>query len=350
MGPGDELFTKFGHAALCVTTEQWSPALCFNYGTTDFSRPIGLTVDVLRGRAVFFVSVVDVETMLRTFQHQDRTIYRQTLPLSDEQILQLARHLNKDALPENRAYVYDHFLDNCSTRLRDLIDGVTGGTLSTMSWNQGPTYRDLVDEGLGHSMSLIFLGDLFLGRGLDKETTPYEAMFLPRLLRIAVAGQLGSAPETLYTRKAPLQTSKARDRRVWIWLATMGFALTTSVTILSGSAGSATRSRILAGCAMGGLGTLLLLMAIVSPEQEIRYNENLLVFIPTDLLFAAGNRKRISLYARFRVLELGVVGVLAASGILLQPLWPFWCATLAPTIAVAVPERRSATKRYHPRS
>jgi hypothetical protein len=77
-------------------------------------------------------------------------------------------------------------------------------------------------------------------------------------------------------------------------------------------------------------------MAILSPEAEIRYNENLFLFFSTDLLLVSGKKKLIGKYARFRIAELGLVGLLAAAGMLIQPLWPFWCMALAPVAAVAI--------------
>jgi hypothetical protein len=345
MGPGDELFTRFGHAALCVTTESWSPALCFNYGTTDFSRPVGLTWDVLLGRAEFFVSVQRLDDMLASFQSQDRTIYRQILPLSDEQVLRLARKLAEDAQPENSGYIYDHFLDNCSTKPRDLIDGVTDNALATMERSENLTYRELVDEGLGHSWLLTFAHDIYLSRRLDHVTTLHEAMFLPRVLRDAVTERLGSVPVTVYARQAPLPPIDAKAARFYTWLFLMVLAAAASVAILWGSVRLATAARTLVGLTFGAQGTLLLFMAVVSPMPEIRYNELLLVFLATDFLLATRRPKLVSWMARLRVVELGLVAALAAAGVLIQPLWPFWCAALAPLLAVALANSR-IKKRY----
>ena len=336
MGPGNELFTRFGHAVLCVTTESWSPALCFNYGTTDFSRPVGLTWDVLLGRAEFYVAVYRIDDMLMAYRSQDRTVYRQTLPLSNEQVLRLAEKLDEDTQPDNRTYLYDHFLDNCSTKPRDLIDDVSGGLLASMKRSENPTYRELVDEGLGGSWLLMFLGDLCLGRRLDRVTTPYEAMFLPRVLRGSVTERLGSVPETVYARKAPLQPSRPKAARVSTWLFMMSFAAITSTVILWGPARLATAARIFVGLIWGAQGALLLFLAVVSSSPEIRYNENLLVFFVTDFLLAVGRPKLIVWYARIRVAELMLVGVLAAAGVLIQPIWPFWCAAIVPLLAVAI--------------
>jgi hypothetical protein len=301
-------------------------------------------LDVLRGRAEFFVSVVEEGDMLGAFQAEDRTIYRQELPLSEEQVSRLARKLLDDARPENRAYVYDHFLDNCSTKPRDLIDAVAGGVLSSTPSNESPTtYREWVDEKLGYSTLLIALSDLLLGRRLDHSISPYEAMFLPMLLREAVSRRIGAEPETVYARRAPLPPSNASVARLRIGLLLLVCAVTACLTLLWGSERFAAAARIVAGIALGGVGTLLFLMVIVSPEPEIRYNENLLVFLPTDLFFVSARRRLLHVYAVMRIFELGLVGALAAAGILLQPLLSFWLAASPPVAGVALRFRPTRT-------
>jgi hypothetical protein len=336
MGPGDELFNTFGHAALCVETEAWSPALCFNYGTADFSRPVGLTWDVIRGRAEFYVAVYRIDDMLMAYQEQDRTVYRQVLPLSTEQVLRLAERLSDDSQPENRTYIYDHFVENCSTKPRDLIDGVVEGTLSEMQRSENPTYRALVDEGLGHSWLLTFLNDLCLGRRLDRMTTYHEAMFLPRELREAVAEGLGSVPTTVYSRQAPRRQTRPKTARFYTWLLMMGFAVTTSIAIGRRKSRLSKAMRTFVGWTLGGVGTLLLFLAAASSAPEIRHNENLLVFLATDLLLATNWETVVAWYVRIRVAALTLVGLLALLGVLVQPLWPFWLAAMAPLVAVAV--------------
>jgi hypothetical protein len=248
----------------------------------------------------------------------------------------LAQALDEDARPENRAYIYDHFVDNCSTKPRDLIDEVSGGALQAMPAGESVTYRKLVDERLGYSNVLIMSSDLGLGRHLDKAITPYEAMFLPKELRAAVAQQLGSAEEVVYRRQAPLPPGRAQQARRLLWFMSLGFAFLAGISILKGSARVVTAARIAVGAVFGGLGTLLLLMAIVSPEPEIRWNENILVFLATDLLFVCVKRDWLRFYALVRLGALGLVGLAAAAGTLLQPMGPFWCAAVISMAALAL--------------
>ena len=51
MGIGDDVFAHFGHAAICVGSEDSDRGRCYNYGTADFSTPVPLTWDFIRGNA-----------------------------------------------------------------------------------------------------------------------------------------------------------------------------------------------------------------------------------------------------------------------------------------------------------
>lgn len=111
MGPGDDLFSRFGHAAICITDEESPLGRCYNYGTADFSTPGPLTWGVLRGNGQFWVSVSSLPRMLALYQLEDRTVYRQRLPLSPTQAESIARELHKADRPEHTLYNYRHFDD-----------------------------------------------------------------------------------------------------------------------------------------------------------------------------------------------------------------------------------------------
>jgi len=322
MGPGDELFSTFGHAALCVVDQDLpGGGLCYNYGTADFSRPVGLGWDVVRGRAKFWVSVSDWVSLVIAFQSQDRSLYRQVLPFSDEQIDRLVEALEIDALPENREYIYSHFLDNCSTRPRDLIDGAAHGALRRSTIPSERTYRDYAREGLAafHWM-LVPAGDLILGRWVDQDIDAHAAMFIPEVLAEAVTAELGVAPEVVYERQGPTISDDVDVAlvRFWIlvlviaalaWISRWGAAFAIGVVALSGA------------LVWGG--------AILSPWPELRVNELMLVFVPFDVVLWSSPRAR---YVLVRLTMLAVVAFLALIGGFVQPLWPYWALAIT-TIA-----------------
>jgi len=322
MGRGDALFSKFGHAALCVVDPDLpGGGLCYNYGTADFSRPVGLGWDVVRGRAKFWVSVSDWVSLVIAFESQDRSIYRQVLPLSNEQIDSLVEALETDALPENREYIYSHFLDNCSTRPRDLIDAATHGVLRRSTIPSERTYRDYAREGFAaFHWALVPAGDLILGRWVDQDIDAYAGMFIPEVLAEAVTDELGVAPAAVYERQGPTTSVDVAAVLVRFWVLVLALAALAWVS-RSGAAFAIGVIAVLGALVWGG--------AILSPWPELRVNELMLVFVPFDVVLWGSTRPR---YVLVRLSMLGLAAVAALAGFFVQPLWPYWVVALA-TIA-----------------
>ena len=344
IGPGDYLFSKFGHAALCVSDKEWQDGRCFNYGTADFSTPGPLTWAVLRGRAEFWVSVASLDHMLGLYRAEDRTIYRQVLPLNGDQTAELKRALATNALPENRRYLYDHFLDNCSTRPRDHIDRATGGALRAVpgsSVADSFTFRALIRQNLSNEPFYFLVAEMFLGRPMDRPRSEYEAMFLPRVLRDAVQRHLHVAPEVVYARRATVSSQPSLLVAHRLALA-LGVGIACGLVILMSSPRVSSRLQSLFACLFGTLGCAVCALAVLSPLPELRYNEILLVFLPTDFFLLLRSTRVIFAYAGIRVAALVLVGLLLLSGILIQPLGTFlalalpvlsatWARALAPS-------------------
>jgi len=341
MGPGDYLFSKFGHAALCAVDPDRDRGLCYNYGTADFSTPGPLTWAVLRGRAEFWVSVADRDEVLAFYRAEDRTIYRQVLPLREEQAAEMARALATDALPENRRYRYNHFLDNCSTRPRDHIDAVTEGALRALSGgapDRSFTFRALVRESLGSEPVFYLLTEAFVGREADRERSQYEAMFLPHLLREGVQERLHAVPELVYSRRASL-----RDQPSPIVVHLTAFALGVGImgclALLMAPTRLSSRLQKLFACPLGAWGLVTWLIAVLSPLPELRHNELLIVIVPMDFFLLFSSQRGTFLYAGIRLFGLALVLLLVAAGVFIQPLGPFLALVLpvfAATIALAL--------------
>jgi hypothetical protein len=321
IGPGDDLFSKFGHAALCVFDEGRTGGRCFNYGTADFSTPGPLTWEVARGRAEFWVSVSPYREMLRLYLAEDRTIYRQVLPLTATELDEMRRALTTAALPENRYYRYNHFFDNCSTRPRDHIDVATRGALSREAGSHHATFRALIRESLEDDAGTFLLSELFLGRLLDSPRSEFENMFLPRVLREAVDRHLGITPQVVYRRRAPPGVSPIVPHGLALAL---GIGVASAFGILAGPLWLSRLLRGAYGSIFGLFASLLVILAFISPLPELRANELLLVFWPSDVFLLAGWSRALSLYTSLRLAGLLLVMILMMSKVLLQPLWPFW--------------------------
>ena len=73
-----------------------------------------------------------------------------TLDLDEKQTLEIKRRLEENALPENRVYAYRHYLDNCCTRIRDLLDDVLDGAIAAGGEVIGIIPKFMVDLEWGH--------------------------------------------------------------------------------------------------------------------------------------------------------------------------------------------------------
>lgn len=321
MGQGDDLFERFGHAALCVVHDRApSRSRCYNYGTTDFgSPPEELGWDFLRGRARFWVSIWPLERMLASYEADDRTIWRQRLALSPEQVQRVVDRLAHDAREQNRYYLYHHFYDNCSTRLRDVLVDATGGAL--LSRAERPfdrTFRALGREGLAEAPAALVVGDLLVGRDADRTPSVREAMFLPDVLRREVERELGAAPELVYARQGREFSRTPPKNAPWQLGLALVVALPAATSRLLGRA-----ERVLlaaSGILLGLLGCIVWTVAAVSAVPELRANEALAVFWPTDLALGFVPLAWRRRYAKLRLAVLLATSALSAAQVLRQPL------------------------------
>src|SRR5262245_34413826 len=100
IGPGDALYSRFGHTALRVLDPERGLDVVFNYGYGPFGRPDFLW-GFLRGELGFFVAVESWDEMVWGYRDEDRTIQRQPLNLSPGQVATLFDFLIWNIRPEN---------------------------------------------------------------------------------------------------------------------------------------------------------------------------------------------------------------------------------------------------------
>jgi Domain of unknown function (DUF4105) len=329
MGIGSLIWERHGHIALCVHYDDPRDDRCYNYGVGDFHHPLSMTWGFFRGGGSFWVAKADVNDMLWIYLHNDRTIWAQPLPLTPEQKQQVIAKLEHDILDANKYYAYDHFWDNCTTRVRDIIDDAVGGKLKAMQeTTDGRTYRDLARDGfLGMRVPLI-ITDIAMGRVTDRVPSYWERMFLPQYLREAVHQLWGIEPIVRYQRKGPPPLVEAPSGRVWFALIIL---VLTAPAWIARRIGRFQRTGLaIAVLPYWLLGTVLTFLAVISPLPYVRWNETILVWLPLDLLLVVLSGERQRRYARGRLIMLGLLLVLSLVGVLSQPL-------LAPMLWPAIP-------------
>ncbi len=239
MGPGPKLFARFGHAALRVRRADGFDRV-YNFGYTRFDNP-WLVWDFLRGAALFWAESSSWPETVLNYQDDDRTLMRQVLNLTSAESHALARRLERAVGPKSH-YVYDHFANNCSTRLRDLIDDATGHALRR-ALRQKPvkgTLRDRVREGFAGRLDILVGIALVMGHETDRPITRWEATFLPAELSTALHdvkhhGQPLAGPPIVVTKRRGPKPNPGDPRAgvLILWLVTMGLLILGGMGLLA---------------------------------------------------------------------------------------------------------------------
>ncbi len=353
MGPGDLVWEKFGHNALRIVDRARGTDVSYNWGIFDFAAA-DFIPRFLKGSMRYWMAGYPSEPMIAAYAETDRAVWQQELALTPAQRVRLRDMAETNALPENAYYTYDYFLDNCSTRVRDLLDAVLDGALRARfdTAATGTSYRfhtrRLTQDGLP-----IYTGmDLVLGQPGDRAITAWEEMFLPLRLQehvrlLAVAGPDGAprplvaGETTLYeARRAPEAEAPAPFLPAYV---AIGLAIGLLLALLArratrrgGAAAFATLGTVWA-LVVGLLGLVMTLTWTVTDHQFMYRNENLLQFSPLALLLAFAlpgfARRRTGMLAPALA---ALVALSSLLGLVLQAL-PAFHQVNGEAIALALP-------------
>lgn len=183
-GPGTVYWERFGHDALVITDTASGQAYAFNYGTFDFEQK-NFYLNFARGIMIYRAAAWPAADDLRDYAAAGRSITSQRLELTPAQRAALRDFLVWNVQPGNARYRYRYFRDNCTTRVRDALDRVLGGTLRrdlAGPAQGGETYRSETDRLLADDPWLMYPIDLGLGPFADQPLTGWTGAFIPARL------------------------------------------------------------------------------------------------------------------------------------------------------------------------
>jgi len=185
-GPGERVWEKFGHNMLWVHDPRTGRDVAYNWGIFDFAQE-DFIARLLTGRMRYRMEPWDLESALRMYRAQSRSVRAQRLRLGPERTRELLDRIRINLRPENRHYDYDPFRDNCSTRIRDHLDHVLDGGIREAVRREGAgatgeTYRSHTRRLL-RRVAWAHAGIMLaLGAPTDRSVTAWEEMFLPMRL------------------------------------------------------------------------------------------------------------------------------------------------------------------------
>ena len=303
MGNGTQVWELFGHNAIWIHDLVTNRDTVFNWGVFDFRQPRFIQ-RFLKGTMLYSMGGDSMDNILLEYHYWNRSVVAQELDLSADQKDSILTAIQRNALPENINYRYDYFRDNCSTRVRDILDHALGGSLRQEAGERTTTTYRWHALRLMQVLPAIMLGvDVGLGRPSDIPLTKWQEMFLPRKLHdfvanVRVVDGTGASHPLVRRETVLFQATRGVEPdappNFVAWALVGGIGVAALLTWLGFAATSRSDwTRVAASIAIGLwslaaglLGTLLALLWSVTDHVFAHQNENLLIFNPLWLVLA----------------------------------------------------------------
>ena len=179
-GPGTDTYSIYGHSALLVEIASKKPDLVYNWGVFDFSTK-NFAWKFAKGRLDYMLNAETLKGFLQGYFFEERYVLSQRINLDASETRILTDLINENLKPENKKYRYDFFYDDCSTRIRDLLEKSIGDKLKYPPAELGriPSFREMVGKYQEPYPWLKFGVDLIMGSTSDKKAGFRDRMFLP---------------------------------------------------------------------------------------------------------------------------------------------------------------------------
>jgi hypothetical protein len=302
-GVGASLEEWWGHIGLRVADLKLKRDTMYNWGMFAFDE--NLIKNFIRGKLRFWVEAQPVRPTERLYVHLKRDIRVMTLDLTVAERTRLMQLIAENMRPENVEYDYEYFRNNCSTRIRDLLDETLNGSLGkAMRATPGRmTLRDHVHRTTAKNFLMDLFLSFLLGRGLDAPVTQWEEAFLPDELETALLnfkrttpndkGEIGAPAFSKYriVNKSPVSQVPEQGRQFFPYDILVAGVLS-MFFVFPGKHLRTTRRRhrtpltlllILYGTVFGFLGTALAYFWAFTYHTYTYWNMNLFVANPITL-------------------------------------------------------------------
>ncbi|MFT4534672.1 MAG: hypothetical protein ACJA1A_003144 [Saprospiraceae bacterium] len=334
---GDELYSTFGHTAIRINNIPLDLDLVYNYGLFSFDTP-NFYVKFMRGQLPYLLGNTKMQYFLQEYQVEKRSIFEQVLILDNKRKKEIIEFLQFNIQPENRAYAYDFFYDNCATRVVDVYDiyGQPGKEINYLKEVEEKTFRDLLKENLRNLPWSEFGIDIVIGARADLITNRRHQMFLPEYLMDNLANatieyegttsNLAKEPKVILDYEAENENRKTYATP-WPLILMLILLIITIVVNRKPTKWSRIFNRILLGVS-GIFGLFLLFMWFGTNHGATRDNWNVLWLNPLLLLLFTKLRENT-------ILKMALTGCLVIAGLncLVTFLPQFFHIAFLPVIA-----------------
>ena len=316
-GPGDQIYSIFGHTALRITDSVHRMDRVYNYGTFDFNTP-HFYPKFARGNLAYFLSVTTFDNFVYAYQLENRALSEQVLRINDAQAQVLYNRLEENLQPGKKHYRYQFFADNCTTRIYQVLARSLGGslTMDTTYIRQPASYRQLFTPYLKNFPWVRVGMNIGLGAETDRKVTFEERLFLPATLETALNhSRNGSVPlvarvNALFTPVTGAQVHAPAAVSPLVLLTSMA-VVAFMLSLLQYRWGFALPLFDAFTFGITGLtGVVLLGLWLFSLHTPTHWNQNLLWLMPLNLLLIASGKRWGHLRVHYATANLFLLGLL----------------------------------------
>ena len=289
--PGEELNETFGHSALRVIDSNSLTDHVYNYGTFNFEDNY-FYIKFIKGKLKYFVNIDQYQDFVFYYQQANRGVTEQILNFTELEKQQIYTALIENVREENKYYQYDFFLDNCTTRVRDIIEKYKKPKLllpPVMPTNY--TFRNAIHQYLDKSNKVWSkLGiDILLGAKTDAVMTVEQQSFLPENLMHAIDS--ASNTSIVQSAKQIFVVNKIENKKSFFTPIFLSSFILLVFVLLSFLKNNISKKLLkifdfLLFFLTGALGILLMFMWVGTDHSMTKNNYNLLWASPLFAVFA----------------------------------------------------------------
>lgn len=177
----DAVYAFFGHSSIRVKDDSLNIDYVFDYGVFDFQtdnfayRFIKGETDYMAGHRLF-------DNFYREYQFRGSGVKEQVLHLSYSEKSKIVNYLFWNVQLSNRVYRYNFVENNCSTKLRDIVEEALGNKIHFKDDGKEQTYRELINEYLVLAPWYKIGINLIIGSAADTIITTRQKDFIPQYL------------------------------------------------------------------------------------------------------------------------------------------------------------------------
>ena len=300
IGVGPLPWERFGHNGIWIQDPQKEINHIYDFGRFDFDQK-NFIRNYIKGLPHYWMGSTEASLVLGFYRRMNRSIWIQELNLNRAQKESIRDFLFLNDTDENRYYPYHYYLDNCSTRIRDVINDTIDNRLrlATENIRNGTSFRFHTQRLIRADLPLYTGVLAALGNPVDRPISAWEEMFLPMKVRdtirnVTLADENGHDVPLVKSERTFFENKEMKpDETPPRWLAGFfffGIALAGILWLTGTKAGASLRYRagfsilsFLWTFLVGVSGMILTFLWAFTGHEMAYFNENLFILNPIAL-------------------------------------------------------------------